>query len=90
MTPAIQRRMEKGKQICLSMEVGGQLNPQFVEWLMGWPLNWTSMEPMPPATWVAWQGAFLPEQTDCKPLETDKCPRQWPLHGKSSQENSNE
>ncbi len=23
---------------------GGQLNPTWVEWLMGWPLNWTSLE----------------------------------------------
>ncbi len=22
---------------------GGQLNPLFVEWLMGWPLNWTAL-----------------------------------------------
>jgi hypothetical protein len=38
--------------------IGGQLNPQFVAWLMGWPLNWTSMEPLPQATWDAWERAF--------------------------------
>ena len=67
--PAIQRRMELGKQINLSMEVkkwpgGGTLNPNWVEWLMGWPLGWTSMEPMPQSTWVAWQRAFQIEQID--------------------------
>ena len=24
---------------------GGQLNPMFVEWLMGWPLGWTELRP---------------------------------------------
>jgi hypothetical protein len=41
--------------------IGGSLNPQFVAWLMCWPLNWTSMEPLPPATWAAWQRAFRTE-----------------------------
>jgi hypothetical protein len=43
-TPAIQRRMEKGKQIGLSMmvsEKSGRLNPTWVEWLMGFPTGWT-------------------------------------------------
>jgi hypothetical protein len=39
--------------------IGGSLNPQFVSWLMGWPLNWTSMAPLPPDTWAVWQRAFL-------------------------------
>jgi hypothetical protein len=25
----------------LNAEVGGPLNPTWVEWLMGWPLGWT-------------------------------------------------
>lgn len=25
---------------------GGQLNPTWVEWLMGWPLEWTDLEPL--------------------------------------------
>lgn len=37
---------------------GGSLNPTWVEWLMGWPLGWTSMEPMPQETWDAWRSAF--------------------------------
>ena len=27
----------------LNAEVGGQLNPEWVEWLMGWPLGWTAL-----------------------------------------------
>ena len=30
-----------GRQIMLSNQVGGQLNPTWVEWLMGYPLGWT-------------------------------------------------
>lgn len=46
-TPAIQRRIEKGKQVNLSMcvsEVSGQLNPEWVGWLMGFPEGWTDLE----------------------------------------------
>ena len=43
-TPAVQRRIQKGKQISLSMEAGGKLNPVWVEWLMGWPLHHTDLK----------------------------------------------
>jgi hypothetical protein len=36
----------------------GQLSPTWTEWIMGWPLNWTSMEPLPWAVWTAWLRAF--------------------------------
>ena len=29
-----------------SPESGGQLNPTWVEWLMGWPLGWTDLKPL--------------------------------------------
>ena len=47
--PSIQRRAEKGKQLNLSMvahPTSGQLNPMWVEWLMGWPLGWTDLKPL--------------------------------------------
>ena len=47
--PSIQRRVAKGKQIMLSQSVdqnSGQLNPTWVEWLMGWPLGWTDLKPL--------------------------------------------
>jgi hypothetical protein len=25
---------------------GGKLNPEWVEWLMGWPLGWTDLKPL--------------------------------------------
>jgi hypothetical protein len=43
--PSIQRRQAIGKQLNLSMVVhptSGQLNPQWVEWLMGWPIGHTA------------------------------------------------
>ena len=30
----------------LSTKIGGQLNPTFCEWLMGWPLGWTDLKPL--------------------------------------------
>ena len=29
-----------------SSKVGGKLNPEFAEWLMGWPIGWTGLEPL--------------------------------------------
>jgi hypothetical protein len=78
--PAIQRRMEIGKQVGLSMAVkeeagGGSLNPDWVEWLMNWPIGWTSMEPLNPDRFRAWLQAFPNVPTASKPSETDKCQR---------------
>jgi len=44
---AIKRRKEKGKQIMLSQSVSdqsGALNPEWVEWLMGFPVGYTNLE----------------------------------------------
>ena len=58
--PSVERRREIGKAISLAMDVqepnvGGQLNPDWVEWLMGWPLFWTSLEKMPTFAYQQWQ-----------------------------------
>jgi len=37
--------MEKNSRP-LSEQIGGQLNPEFVEWLMGWPLGWSGLKPL--------------------------------------------
>jgi len=47
--PSVQRRVDIGKQFMLSQSVdpnSGQLNPTWVEWLMGWPLGWTDLKPL--------------------------------------------
>ena len=32
----------------------GQLNPEWVEWLMGWPRGWTDLGPLNPQTFHEW------------------------------------
>jgi hypothetical protein len=34
---------------------GGQLNPTWVEWLMGWPLGWTDLKPLETGRFRSWQ-----------------------------------
>lgn len=34
---------------------GGQLNPTWVEWLMGWPLGWTDLKPLETDRFREWQ-----------------------------------
>jgi hypothetical protein len=38
----------------LSMQVGGQLNPMWIEWLMGWPSKWTALEPLETVKYQEW------------------------------------
>lgn len=38
----------------LSETISGQLNPDFVSWLMGVPQGWVSLEPLPPEHWQRW------------------------------------
>jgi hypothetical protein len=33
-------------EIPLAAQVGGPLNPDWVEWLMGWPIGWTDLKPL--------------------------------------------
>lgn len=32
----------------------GELNAEWVEWIMGWPIGWTSLEPMDPRAFEFW------------------------------------
>ena len=34
---------------------GGKLNPEWVEWLMGWPMGWTGLQPLETAKFHEWQ-----------------------------------
>jgi hypothetical protein len=36
-------------------EIGGPLNPEWVEWFMGWPIGWTDCEPLATAKYLLWQ-----------------------------------
>lgn len=38
----------------LGVKVGGQLNPLWVAWLMGWPIGWTALEPLATDKFQQW------------------------------------
>jgi len=54
-TPAIARRIEAEKQVMLFMTLDGPMNPTFPEWLMGWPIGWTGLEPLETGKFREWQ-----------------------------------
>jgi hypothetical protein len=39
---------------------GGQLNPTWVEWLMGWPIGWTDLRPLEMGKFHEWQRQHSP------------------------------
>ena len=39
----------------LNAQVGGPLNPTWVEWLMGWPLEWTDLKPLEMDKFQQWR-----------------------------------
>jgi hypothetical protein len=57
-----------------SPELGsaGQLNPAWVAWLMGWPINWESLAPLSAGAYRAWLWAFRTALTGCGHSGTDK------------------
>ncbi len=49
------RQQRKGNpKDTLPNAVGGVPNPEFSEWLMCWPIGWTSIEPMNRDGWAIW------------------------------------
>jgi DNA (cytosine-5)-methyltransferase 1 len=40
------KRHSPGLALLVGAEGGGQLNPTWTEWLMGWPLGWTELKPL--------------------------------------------
>jgi hypothetical protein len=45
---------EKGPKSSLTEAIGGSLNPPWVEWLMGWPIGWTALEPLATESFQRW------------------------------------
>lgn len=64
-----QQRKDQGSSVRICNEdrgdgtpIGGQLNPPWVEWLMGWPVGWTDLGPLGTAKFQSWHrshGEFL-------------------------------
>lgn len=51
---------------------GGTLNPNWVEWLMGWPVGWTALEPLETgklASWLQAHSGFFQEGKEMSPEE---------------------
>jgi hypothetical protein len=46
--PQMEEHLERGEK------VGGQLNPDWVEWVMGTPIGWTSLKPLPAKRFDTW------------------------------------
>jgi hypothetical protein len=53
----------------LATHAGGSLNPEWVEWLMGWPRNWTSLEPVKKADFELWKDSGAQWWADEQGLE---------------------
>ncbi len=50
-----ERRLENARGIPLNEAAGGLLNPTWVEWLMGWPIGWTALQPLGMDKFLEWQ-----------------------------------
>lgn len=50
----IAQREKRSKPLRDEVAAGGKLNPDWVEWLMGWPIGWTSTEPLPETAVSNW------------------------------------
>ena len=52
-----EERRAKGQQVRLGHQLGagGLLNPEWVEWLMGWPIGWTALQPLEMDKFREWQ-----------------------------------
>ena len=53
----------------LNAQVGGALNPTWVEWLMGWPLFWTSLDTEVKYHYDSWHEAQQRTQTSPKDFQ---------------------
>jgi len=42
----------------LAAQVGGPLNPDWVEWLMGWPIGWTDLGALETDRFLQWQHSY--------------------------------
>ena len=52
---AAERGGTKSNEYPAPPKTGGQLNPTWVEWLMGWPIGWTDLKPLETGKFQAWR-----------------------------------
>lgn len=51
---ARQRLVEDHGEEAMKELTGGSLNPSWVEWLMGWPIEWTALNPLATDKFLPW------------------------------------
>ena len=39
----------------LAAVLGGKISPSRTEWMMGWPIDWTDLQPLAMGRWESWQ-----------------------------------
>jgi len=49
----------EAKDLPSQTQQAGQLNPSWVEWLMGWPIGWTDLKPLETDKFQQWQQQHL-------------------------------
>jgi hypothetical protein len=60
----------------LNAVVGGRLNPTWVEWLMGWPINWTDININIKSNYEYWKQIFR-KKTGTKKIQDRYMPEVW-------------
>lgn len=56
----------------------GELNPGWVEWIMGWCIGWTSLEPLDPAAFETWWILMQPNPLTGYPHWWEADPSEFP------------
>jgi len=54
---------DKNLHTVVAKPEGGQLNPEWVEWLMGVPMGWTNLRTLATLKWRGWLNAFSTQRT---------------------------
>lgn len=70
-------RTENGHTPQLPEVVGGQLNPDWVEWLMGWPIGWSDCAPLATDRFPQWLHSHGGSSTNPDLISSQCAP--WPL-----------
>ena len=72
----------KRNEVPLAAQVGGTLNPDWVEWLMNWPIKWSNLNEFNKQEFQRWQKASAKAIQDIGQMQTmwwDSDPSQIPL-----------
>jgi len=54
-TPRVANAAQQSLESHGTQVTGGQLNPQWVAWLMGFPIGWTDFAPLATQSFRSWQ-----------------------------------